>query len=155
MNAPRPNLRPALASLRPFGGSRVAIALLLVYQAVFLNVFVPSHTPARITVAGGAPVAAAASHCCAGKPDATAGGRHDDDHGDRDGEDSPAAPDRSRCAVCNLVARLAPATTVDLILPEHQLLERTPRVARHVAPAPPVRVTYLGRGPPADSPATV
>ena len=121
--------------------SRVAVAMLIVYQSLFLNVFVPSHTPTVVTV-DGSPTAHACCH----------GGDESESRKTRD--DNAPEPDRSRCAVCHLVARLAPAAAFDLKLPEHGLLEVLPLLPPHVAssatPAPP----YLGRGPPAtDRPA--
>ncbi len=136
--------RAAARAAARMGGSRVALVLLLVYQAVFLNVFVPSHTPATITVDGSAPAAArvaSSHHCCDADADHDAGAK-----GEPKSDDSS---DRSRCAVCNLVARLTPPVTVDLKLPEHGLLELLPLHPPHVAESAPAHPTYLGRGPPA------
>jgi len=132
-------------------GSRVAVALLLVYQAVFLNVFVPSHTPAIVTIDGSTPVASAghhesgAHHCCAPAADVD----RNKEGGDRRSDDSS---NRSRCAVCILVARLTPPVAVDMKLPEHGLLELLPVLPPHVAESAATFPTYLGRGPPAGAP---
>ena len=123
-------------------GSRVAVVLLLIYQAVFLNIFVPSHTPGMITVDGSTPVASAGHQCC--DP-----GVDDHDGGDGDQQKSDDSSNRARCAVCHLVARLTPAVAVDMKLPEHGLLELLPALRPHVAESAAAFPTYLGRGPPA------
>ncbi len=121
--------RSILAALR----SRPAAAVLLVYQALFLNVFLPAHTRGAVTLDG----RHAAACCCeadvprSGKPPAVPSGR-----------------DRDHCAVCQFAAGLTPVLYLRTTLAASALLGRLP------LPPPPVTVsldripTYFACGPP-------
>src|SRR5688572_21391981 len=122
---------------------RVGRIALLVFQAVWLNAFLPGHERGVVTLGGDpsaschAPRKAAASHgCCPTSKD--------------DDSSNPSERGRAgRCAVCHFAARLTPPPPVDLVPAPTGVAERRPaeRVEHLVSlvfpPVPPIR------GPPA------
>ena len=127
--------RNILAALR----SRPAAAVLLVYQALFLNVLLPGHTRGAITLDGKHVPAC----CCDRDPRPT--GR------------PPAVPsqrDRDHCAICQFAAGLTPVLFFRVTLAAVGLLRRLPVPPRPVVGSLDLIPTYLARGPP-PSPARV
>jgi hypothetical protein len=117
---------------------RVGVILLLLFEAVWLNVILPGHTRGAVALPGPATPVETCGGCCAAKP----------------AEDSPpqkSAPSKeraARCAICAFAARLTTPTSIDLRLPPLARLE--------IAPLPePVSIlshrphaTHYGRAPP-------
>ncbi len=126
-------VRPILAALR----SRPAVAVLLVYQALFLNVFLPGHARGAITLDG---KHATAACCCCG----TAAESRPDGKG-------PAVPserDREHCAVCQFVAGLTSVPVVRLTIHGAGLLDLLPVPPPAVVAARNLIPTYHACGPP-------
>ena len=106
--------------------------LLLLVQALFFNVVVPSHTRGMIQLPGSKAVAS----CCAPKP----------------GKSSPCDNKRTEnCAICNLAARVTLPPVIEFAPKPTGLLEILPPVAREEFVAHDFVPTYLGRAPPACS----
>ncbi len=120
---------------------RKAIAiLLLLFQALFLNVVVPGHTRGMITMEGKKTVRGLADldggmmhSCCAVKS-----GRGD----------QPTSQDRADCAICNLAVRLTTPPPIDLHLQPLALLERVRPSPAPVAASTRIISLYWGRAPP-------
>ena len=114
---------------------RLLLALLLGYQAFFLNVVLPGHTRGAVTLDGRH---TGASCCCddaAAKPKSGA-------------PSGPSERDRNACAVCSFAARLTPPPVVDLVPPSLRFLTRLPLTPPVVVTGVERRLTYFGRGPP-------
>ena len=127
--------RTLFAALR----SRPAAAVLLVYQALFLNVLLPGHTRGAVTLDGKHTPAC----CCEGDPRPT--------------ERVPAVPsrrDRDHCAICQFAAGLTPLLFFRITLADHGLLQRSPAAPPPTACSLDRIPTYLACGPPL-SPARV
>ncbi|HYO11029.1 MAG TPA: DUF2946 family protein [Tepidisphaeraceae bacterium] len=124
---------------------RVGIILLLLFEALWLNVVLPGHTRGAVALAGGGCGATSIDSCCSPARSAAgstaAGGRSEapDPSGDR----------ASRCAVCAFAAKLTTPVDLDLRLPP------LARVATLAVPAPPavptcdLHAAHYGRAPPA------
>jgi hypothetical protein len=122
---------------------RLATILLLVYQAVFLNVFIPAHTRGQFTLDDRTPSPATAhltrggGGCCA--PHSSS----------RPSDPTPTPADRANCAVCHLATHYTPPPVTDL-RPEPlgfaHLLEPTVTQAPVTLHA---SLPYHGRAPPA------
>ena len=121
--------------LAAFGG-RPAAAVLLVYQAVFLNVFLPGHTRGAITVDG---KHAAACCCCGGAVQRPAGGH---------GPAAPSPDDRAHCALCEFAAGLTPDVSFRVTPDELGLLDLLPLPPPAVVCSRDLTPTYLACGPP-------
>jgi hypothetical protein len=114
---------------------RVTSWALVIFQCLFLNVFVPLHTRGAISLDGKSRGGTAS--CCS-KPDP--GSKHE--------KNSPTPEDRRSCAVCYLVSAYVP---VDPVILEHELRECV-RLA-HDAAAAQVRnvdyhIPFWAAGPP-------
>jgi hypothetical protein len=104
---------------------------LLVFEALFFNVFIPVHTRGMIQLAG---VRNGAS-CCAT--------RHKDSK-ENPSDNKPA----STCAICAFAARLSVPPAVDFAPPPTGLVEILPPPAPHVRVNPSFVPVYFGRAPP-------
>ena len=112
---------------------RLILGLLLAYQALFLNVFLPGHTRGAITLDG-----KRTPSCCAS----------DDAPSKLHGQ--PSRRDREECAVCKFAAAVVPTLPIDFTLPPLRLLERRPSPTPGVVASVERLRTYLACGPPAD-----
>ena len=119
---------------------RWAAALLLLYQAFFLNVVVPGHTRGAITLDGKhAAARCPACCCCSPAADTDAGGTH-----------APSQSDRDNCAICNFAAHVTPAPAIDFVPPPLlELLATLPLLQQPAVISADLSPTYYGRGPPA------
>ena len=118
---------------------RLILGLLLAYQSLFLNVFLPGHTRGAVTLDGRH--AARPSCCCDG-----GGGSGPPADGQR--RDLPSGRDREQCAVCHFAARVTPPPAFDFRLPPLGLLDRLPPAVPAVATSVDRIRTYLACGPP-------
>ena len=112
--------------------SRALRILLLVFEALWLNVLVPGHRRGVVPLPG--------ERCVACEP---ANRRCPADRGPSKPVD-PAA----HCAICYFAARLSPPPAVDLAPPRPQMLCAAEPTPPHVRAAIPFLPTYDGRGPP-------
>ncbi len=122
--------------------SRVILGLLLVYQAVFLNVLVPGHTRGAITLDG---KHTAPCCCCSSAGEPRPGGK---------APTGPSDRDREHCAVCQFAAALTSVPPVRFTLPELGLLDVLPAPLPSVVCSLDRIATYDACGPPL-SPARV
>ena len=112
---------------------RLIFGLLLVYQAFFLNVFLPGHVRGSITLVGKRTTAS----CCSEEAPRRA-----------DGATAPSQGDKANCAVCHFAAGLIPVPPLDLTLPPLGLLDVLPPPTPIVAASVEAIRTYLACGPP-------
>ena len=125
---------PAL--LRP---RKAILGLLLVYQALFLNVVLPGHSRGAVTLDGRHTADLKPCCCCGGSGDPSAG---------HPGPAVPSRRDREHCAICQFAAGLSPAPFLHVTLAPAGLLDRLPDPPPDRAvPADPA-LTYLACGPP-------
>ena len=119
---------------------RLTVILLLVYQAAFLNVFIPAHTRGQFTLDDREPSAARLSSggCCA--PHSS--GRTPADH-------TPTPADRSNCAVCFLAAHYTPPPVTELRPEPHGFAHLLPPVGVQAPVTLALPLPYHGRAPPA------
>ena len=108
--------------------------LLLVYQAAFLNVFLPGHTRGAMTLDGRHSPAACRSCCCGRPEDPTAG-------------KTPSKDDRDHCAVCQFMLGLTSVPVVYLTLADRGLVELLPVPPPAVGTVRDLVPTYYGNGP--------
>ena len=123
---------------------RVGSIALLVFQAAWLNAFLPGHERGVVTLGGDDPSASChASRNSAPGHGCCPTGKEDD--GSNPSQDGRAG----RCAVCHFAAQLTPPPPVDLVPAPTGVAERLPAervehvVSLALPPVPPIR------GPPA------
>lgn len=104
---------------------------LVLFQCVFLNVFVPLHTRGAVTLAGKSTVAS----CCA-RPES-----------DRKHE-TPTPDDKKSCAVCYLVSAYVPVTPVVLELQYRELVRQAHDNAVAQVQAVDFHIPFWASGPP-------
>jgi len=115
--------------------------VLVVFEALWLNVIVPGHQRGAVALPGEPcpacqPQVATSEPCCDDPPF----------------EKQPARPQKdpaAHCAICYFAARLSTPVVIDLTLPPLRLLEVRPPVAGDVRTYCPTTLPYDGRGPPA------
>lgn len=121
---------------------RLATILLLLYQAAFLNVFVPAHTRGQFTLDDRTPAAAriSAAGCCAPHSSSRTPGDH-----------TPTPADRANCAVCHLATHYTPPPVTEL-RPEPLGFAHLLPPATHDSPTTTSSpLPYHGRAPPAQA----
>jgi hypothetical protein len=115
---------------------RIGCLAFILYQALFLNVFVPGHTRGIVQLAG-----SHAMPCCCGGDDSK--------QSSNDPQHDPQKNNRAEnCAICAFAARITIPPTIDLTLPPHARLGvvRDESPIRIELPALPLH--YHGRAPP-------
>jgi hypothetical protein len=118
--------------------SRFILALLLIYEAMFLNIVLPGHTRGQITIDGKHTVDSNSCPlccCCATETPAS-------------GPAVPSQRDREHCALCQFMAGLTSVPLIRLTLPELGLLELLPVPPPHSIVSLQLIPTYLACGPP-------
>jgi hypothetical protein len=116
--------------------TRPAVTVMLVYQALFLNVLLPGHTRGAITLDGKHTPAC----CCAGEP--------------KPADGAPAVPsrrDRDHCALCQFAAGLTPHLFFRITLLPLGVLERLAGMRPGVVRPAEFAATYFACGPPASA----
>jgi hypothetical protein len=118
---------------------RGAAALLLAYQFIFLNVFIPGHTRGAITLDGKHSPETCCCCCCS--PQESSDSK------------SPSAPepsqrDRANCAVCHFAARIMATPVIDLSPAKLGLLAVLPPPASWHFISLGLVPTYFACGPP-------
>jgi hypothetical protein len=107
----------------------------LLYQAFFLNVFVPGHTRGIVQLPGSHMV----MPCCCGM-------------GAGDSKKSPTDKDKQNraenCAICAFAARLTIPPTIDLTLPPLEKLGLIEQLSPRQIELPAFPLRYHGRAPP-------
>lgn len=119
--------------------SRAFRILFIAFQAFWLNVVLPGHTRGEVTLPcsmdRGCEVAVSTRPCCAAT-----------------GKQAPGAPtpdQKSRCAICFFAAHVTPPPVVDFAPVVLELLYVRPVASPHSVESADIRLTYLGRAPPA------
>ena len=111
--------------------------LLILFQALLLNVVIPGHTRGIITLSGRSAINdlrdVGWGGCCQ---------KHSGS------ENQPTQKDRAQCAICHLAARITPAPVVDLRLTELGRGDLFPVSQPRIVTAPDLALTYHGRAPP-------
>jgi hypothetical protein len=121
---------------------RITNVLLIIFQALLLNVVVPGHTRGMVTVAGTARSdlslrdLAGGTRCCP---------THKGGHQDQKKQTTPE--ERSNCAFCFVAARFTPPPIIDLTPPLRLAGWVAPPVPA-ARPAMPFIPFYDGRAPP-------
>jgi hypothetical protein len=112
-------------------------AILLIYEALFLNVFIPAHTRGIVQLPG----SHAGMACCC-------------DTGESRGEPKKTPTDKEKqnrvenCAICAFAARLTIPPTIDLTLPPLLRLGLIEQLSPRRIELPAFPLRYHGRAPP-------
>jgi hypothetical protein len=112
---------------------RVFCVALLVYEALFLNVFIPAHKRGMVQLPG----SPAVDSCCCGM-----------------GESKKAPTEKEKhereknCAICAFAARLTIPATIDLSLPPLMRLDLIEQLSPQRIELPAFPLRYHGRAPP-------
>ena len=114
--------------------------LLLLFEALWLNVIVPGHQRGAVPLPGEkcAACEAQVADCCP----------------DHSTDPAPPAKEKGRgdpaqhCAICYFAARLCVPSVIDLSPPPLRLVEQLPFPAPHTRDAAPFIPSYYERGPP-------
>lgn len=114
--------------------------VLVVFEALWLNVIVPGHQRGAVALPG-EPCATCEQQVATGEPccDNQPVGKH---------PDKPRKDPAQHCAICYFAARLSTPVVIDLTPPPLRLLEVRPPAAGEAHTRLTPVLTYDGRGPP-------
>ena len=121
---------------------RTLRVLVLVFQALWLNVIVPGHRRGVVALPG--------ESCAACERGKVAEGECCEMDGGKQRQEAPKGDPALHCAVCYFAARVTPAEFVDLSLPPLGYLHEVEGVGVESRVGVGVVWTYDGRGPPGD-----
>jgi hypothetical protein len=112
--------------------------LLLVFEALWLNVIVPGHHRGAVPLPGEecAACQTQVADCCP------------EHSGHRAPPAKPRGDPAQHCAICYFSARLCPPPAIDFSPPPLRLIAQLPFPAPHIRDAAPFIPSYYGRAPP-------